>query len=536
MRGSLSCPTATSIATTAKGNFAISLRGIDVSPLEYVPASRSPVRSRERSERVGAGVWLSLGLPAPEKSPFGVALIEGGTKSAAVRSAFGAGADVGPRDDPPRPVRLLDLLHRAPAENLLGATENLASLGVAKLAPLAVGGQLPASDEPVALPERQRDRRALDLEHLAVHLREERQDLVHEDPECGWRSLGRRAGGSGEDERDEDGSVCQLATLHHNRCQLLTPRHESETGHGRYRPMPRSAARSERRLEGEPDARGHRVGVFRIACRLDAVENLGCVQRLTRCEVSADDIERHVRGELPPEPDIRLSTDVAGVALREGLATWQHGPATGRVDTRVGVDLLRRPRRVDGQKRAERWGDGVGPSEAKLGAAVTVVADEAARLGHDCAAGTVVLVTQAYDRAPRGVVARVGVERLVVTDPLAQVVPGLVARAVDTANFEEQRAVLEAADGVEVEGALLCFSLDERAAVGAGDRQLVTSPPLIEQRGIEAPGAEPPARVKADRVTRFVKRRVAARIRCIAHRWTTECRYRVGGPTREMRV
>src|SRR2546422_5421941 len=273
-----------------------------------------------------------------------------------------------------------------------------------------------------------------------------------------------------------------------------------------------SAARSERRLEGEPDARGHRVGVFRIACRQDAVENLGRVQRFTRCEVSTDDIERHVRGELPPEPDICLGTDVIGVALREGLAIWQHGPATGRVDTRVGVDLLGRPRRVDGPEHTERWGDGVRRPEAQLAAAVTVVADEAARLGHDCAAGTVVLVTQAYDRAPRGVVARVGVERLVVTDPLAQVVPGLVARAVDTANFEEQRAVLETADGVEVEGALLCFSLDERAAVGAGDRQLVTSPPLIEQRGIEAPGAEPPARVKADRVTRFVKRRVAARI------------------------
>src|SRR2546426_10801175 len=299
--------------------------------------------------------------------------------------------------------------------------------------------------------------------------------------------------------------------------------------------MPRSAAHSERQLEGQPDARGHRVGVFRIACRLHAVENLGRVQRFTRCEVSADDIERHVRSELPPDPDIRLCADVVGVALREALAVY-HGSATGRVDTRVGVDLLGRPRRVDGPKHTERWGDGIRRPETQLAAAVTVVADEAARLGHDCTTGTVVLVTQAYDRAPRGVVTRVGVERLEVADPLGQVVPGLVASAVDTANFEEQRAVLEAADGVEVEGALLCFSLDERAAVGAGDRQLVASPPLIEQRGIEAPGAEPPTRVKADRVTRFVKRRVAARIRCIAHRWTTECRYRVGGPTREMRV
>src|SRR5213595_2545445 len=80
-----------SIAVTANGYFATSLSGIDDSPLEYVPASSSPVRSRERSDRVGAGVWLSLGLPDAEKSPFGVALMEGGTKSAVVRSAFGPG-------------------------------------------------------------------------------------------------------------------------------------------------------------------------------------------------------------------------------------------------------------------------------------------------------------------------------------------------------------------------------------------------------------------------------------------------------------
>src|SRR5436309_8825889 len=243
--------------------------------------------------------------------------------------------------------------------------------------------------------------------------------------------------------------------------------------------MPRSAARSERQLEGQPDARGHRVGVFRIACRRHAVENLGRVQRFPRCEVSTDDIERHVRGELPPEPDVRLGTDVAGVALREALAkACYRGPATGRVDTRVGVDLLGRPRRVEGPKHTERWGDGIRRPETQLAAAATVVADEAARLSHDCTTGSVGLVTQAYDRAPRGVVARVRVERLEVTDPLAQVVPGLVARAVDTASFEEQRAVLEAADGVEVEGALLCFSVKEPAAAGVGDGQLVPRTPL----------------------------------------------------------
>src|SRR2546430_17062150 len=81
------------MATTAKGNFAISFSGIEVSPLEYVPASRSPVRRRESSDRAGFGVWLSLGLPEAEKSPFGVALIAGGTKSAVVRSALGPGTE-----------------------------------------------------------------------------------------------------------------------------------------------------------------------------------------------------------------------------------------------------------------------------------------------------------------------------------------------------------------------------------------------------------------------------------------------------------
>src|SRR5438093_13252009 len=79
------------MATTAKGNFAISFSGIEVSPLEYVPASRSPVRSRESSDRTGFGVWLSLGLPEAEKSPFGVALVAGGTQSAVVRRASGPG-------------------------------------------------------------------------------------------------------------------------------------------------------------------------------------------------------------------------------------------------------------------------------------------------------------------------------------------------------------------------------------------------------------------------------------------------------------
>src|SRR2546428_835825 len=212
--------TATSMATTAKGNFAISFSGIEVSPLEYVPASRSPVRSRESSDRTGFGVWLSLGLPEAEKSPFGVALIAGGTKSAVVRSVLGPG-NVKRRTS--MYGLFLKLLYGDAAEDLLGATENLPRFRMAELAPLAIRGQLHASDEPVALPERERERGALDLEHFAVHLGEERQDLVDEDAECGRGSLGRRAGG-GEEKQGEDGrGACRESTLHHSRCQLLTP-------------------------------------------------------------------------------------------------------------------------------------------------------------------------------------------------------------------------------------------------------------------------------------------------------------------------
>src|SRR2546429_8726203 len=82
-----------SMAVTANGYFATSLSGIDDSPLEYVPASSSPVRSRASSERLGAEVWLSLALPEAENSPFAAALTGGGTKSAVVRRAVGPGKE-----------------------------------------------------------------------------------------------------------------------------------------------------------------------------------------------------------------------------------------------------------------------------------------------------------------------------------------------------------------------------------------------------------------------------------------------------------
>src|SRR5437899_2159216 len=189
--------TATSIATTAKGNFAISFSGIEVSPLEYVPASRSPVRSRESSDRTGFGVWLSLGLPEAEKSPFGVALIAGGTKSAVVRSALGPGN-----------VKRRTSMYGLFWTRLNATTSRFSSLN---------GG------EPCARLGRERERGALDVEHFAVHRGAERQDLVDDDAECGRGSLGRRAGGSEEKQGEDRRDVCRESTLHHTRCQLLTP-------------------------------------------------------------------------------------------------------------------------------------------------------------------------------------------------------------------------------------------------------------------------------------------------------------------------
>src|SRR2546422_8796179 len=77
-------PTAMSMEATTNGYFAISFRVMEDSPLEYVPASRSPKSSRARNDRCGADVWLSrCRLPA-EKSPLEAGLIVGGTKSAVV--------------------------------------------------------------------------------------------------------------------------------------------------------------------------------------------------------------------------------------------------------------------------------------------------------------------------------------------------------------------------------------------------------------------------------------------------------------------
>ena len=47
--------------------------------------------SRARRDFTTPGVWLSLGLPAAEKSPLGPALIEGGTNSAVVSSVLPPG-------------------------------------------------------------------------------------------------------------------------------------------------------------------------------------------------------------------------------------------------------------------------------------------------------------------------------------------------------------------------------------------------------------------------------------------------------------
>src|SRR5213594_1658154 len=286
-------------------------------------------------------------------------------------------------------------------------------------------------------------------------------------------------------------------------------------------PVPRAAARSDAgNLEGEPHARADRVGVFGFMFH---TASIGGVERVTRREPSSNEVERHVRGKLPPESDIRLGADVAGVTLLEAVGVHDGTSTAGAAG--VSVNFLRRPRRVDGPEDAERRRDTVCRPGAEVAESVPVITHAAARVGPSVTAGTEVGVTQGDDRAPAAPVARVSVERLEVQDSLREVVPGLVPRAVRPTNLEEQRAELVAADGVEEEGAHLRLDL---AAECVHD---IAGSPLVVERGVEAPGTQAPAGVEAYRVAVFAERRTAVRAGT-----GSECRCRVRCSPREMRV
>src|SRR5262249_13728090 len=115
-------------------------------------------------------------------------------------------------------------------------------------------------------------------------------------------------------------------------------------------------------------------------------------------------------------------------------------------------------------------------------------------------------------------VTAVVIERLVVANPLGEVVAGFVAGAVDPARLEQQRTELVARDEVEVECALVGRHLFGADTVRAGtlvEGLAIDPAPLIKERGIQAEGAHPPPRVDADRVAILMERGVACRGRVV---------------------
>src|SRR5262245_37541179 len=206
-------------------------------------------------------------------------------------------------------------------------------------------------------------------------------------------------------------------------------------------------------LERQPDARRYRPRVLRVHLHDLAGANvsscaegpaaLGHVEGAPGKEIGALEIERGVRGESPRESQVYLGADVARVALHPALGAHRRssdGPPArmGAGHARIGVDCLRRPGRIDGGVESERGCEVIGRPEAESGTAVPVVADVATHVGYVLAVG--VVDSAGEDRGPPSPVAPIRAEWLIVADRLGEVVTGLVARGVDAARLEEQRA------------------------------------------------------------------------------------------------
>src|SRR5207237_4058416 len=176
------------------------------------------------------------------------------------------------------------------------------------------------------------------------------------------------------------------------------------------------------------------------------------------CEqIRAFEVERCVRGKPPRESQVRLGTDVAGVALYPALIV--HGrPADGarakaRIGASIGIDLFSGPRRAHDAVQSERGRDAVCAPEREPGAAIAVVADEPGHVGQQRAVE--VIDPASVDRAPAGPVAPVRSEWLEVADALSEVVASLVSRGIDATRFEQQWTQLVATDAVDDPGAEL---------------------------------------------------------------------------------
>ena len=98
-------------------------------------------------------------------------------------------------------VRLEDLAHQHPPQDLLGPPKDLPRPGMPQLASLAVERELDPGLEAVPLPHGKRQRRALDLDHLTVHFGEERGDLLDQDRERRRSGLSPGGGRQPEDEK-----------------------------------------------------------------------------------------------------------------------------------------------------------------------------------------------------------------------------------------------------------------------------------------------------------------------------------------------
>src|SRR5207245_2871875 len=264
-----------------------------------------------------------------------------------------------------------------------------------------------------------------------------------------------------------------------------------------------------RHSEGQPPARGHLLGIVGIAARVHPVQHFRASQCRACEQVRALEVERSVRGKPPRESRVRLGTDVAGVALYKAFIVHNR-PADGtrgkaRVGASVGIDLFSGPRRAHDAVHRERGRDAVRGPETEPGAAIAVVADEPGHIGQQRAVE--VIDPRSQDRAPAGPVVPVHTDWLVVANALSEVVASLVARGVDAARFEQERTQLVATADVDDPGADVGLDAPDRAV--RPHRLVVTVPPLVHERRIEAEGARAPAHVDPDRVAVLLVGRVA---------------------------
>src|SRR5262249_17174572 len=189
--------------------------------------------------------------------------------------------------------------------------------------------KLDVREETVTAAERERNRAILNLDHLAIDLGKQRENLIDDDADGGRRlCLGSEGTAANGDEAGEDQDPRQV-TAHAETSASISPRlahrvwRVKEWGkwNGAWAiplPMPRAPCRT-RRLECQPNPRRQRVGVLRgllsdqaRATGRCAVGAFGSVEPVPREEVAAHEVEGGVRREAPGHPEIGLGAEVVG--------------------------------------------------------------------------------------------------------------------------------------------------------------------------------------------------------------------------------